>query len=153
MLTLLVIIAALILIALVFGAAAKVILAAILFPISLALTVLCFWLLFATQAPAANRPYFDGNALLDSCTTNSATEQAHCFAYVLGVADALSIWKKTAPDTSPACPETGVAGAQYRDVGLQYIATKIKERHEPASILLMRAFREQWPCKKPSVTE
>jgi hypothetical protein len=60
MLTLLVIIAALILIALVFGArAAKIVLAAILFPISLAFTVLFFWLLIATQAPAA-----DGHAII-----------------------------------------------------------------------------------------
>jgi hypothetical protein len=75
-------------------------------------------------------------------------EQGHCFAYILGVADALSIWKNTAPDTAPACPESGVAGAQYRDVGVKYITDKIKDRHNAAAMLLMRAFREEWPCKK-----
>src|SRR5262249_9788862 len=119
MLALLVIIAALILIAVVFGAkAAKVVLVAIMFPISLAFTVLCFWLLFATQAPAATTrgPYFDGNTFFNTCSTPNAVEIAHCNAYALGISDAIGVWKKPSPETAPACPDAGVTGEQILDI-------------------------------------
>jgi Rap1a immunity proteins len=126
----------------------KAIAAAVVFVVALALSGMV-----AGGALAANRPYFDGNGLLNTCRSSNVIEQAHCYAYVLGVADTVSVWKKTTPDASPACPEPGVTGDQFREIGMKYLERKVKERHEPATILLMRAFREQWPCKKASVTE
>src|SRR6266446_7886771 len=101
-----------------------------------------------TPAHAQNRPFVDGNAWYERCRDSALNTQALCHGYALGVVDVLQVWKNTAPDTAPACIPSGIASSQLRDIRLQYIATRTKERHKPASELLISAFQEQWPCKK-----
>ena len=107
---------------------------------------------FVGQAQAAtSRPYYDGNTFFNTCSTYSATEIAHCNAYALGISDAIGVWKKTSPETAPACPDVGVTGEQILDIGFKYIKENVRERHKPTAILIMKAAGKEWPCKKQPV--
>lgn len=97
----------------------------------------------ATGATAQNGTYYQtGNALYDDCQKSTSTpSNIFLFAYIEGVVDG----RQFQPDGY--CIPTSVQAQQLRDVVCKSLEHNPQDRQTYASILVIRALRDAWPCQ------
>lgn len=92
-------------------------------------------------------PASNGNEWADQCRSKDKVRVALCQQYARGLADGITAWTITSPETARACIPPAVQADQLADVALKYIAANPKSRHEQAGWLLARSFAKAWPCE------
>ncbi len=84
-----------------------------------------------------------------------ATELAPAAAaYTLGAFEATNLWmdyiSATVPGRTPLyCVPNGVTNTQAVDIVKRHLVATPATRHLAASVLVVTALKEAWPCKKP----
>ena len=100
-------------------------------------------ILAITTEASAN--YYDGNRLLEVCTSNDAGLRGICYGYIIGVHD----WSGecvTAPGGWNHDTPTGVTGGQVEKVVMLWLQEHPGDLHQSASYLIARALNNAWPC-------
>lgn len=99
----------------------------------------------------------DGTAFLKNCRdalrSESLTDEDErfnagiCYGFVLGVRQTLVIWQQFNPDLD-ICIPTNVRLKQLVQVFVKYMEINPEQLHYSASVLLIAAAREEWPCEE-----
>jgi hypothetical protein len=101
--------------------------------------------LTAALAFSAQATYFnDGNKLLSDMEDSSNTSRMYALGYVAGVVDTLNQFS--------FCLPSNVTVGQLNDMIKNYLRNTPAERHQPADVIITRAFSAVFPCKKGSGT-
>jgi hypothetical protein len=87
-----------------------------------------------------------GNDLLESCESNDF-KQAFCLGYITGVTDLDGADGSAFPERRRSCVAENVSNGQVRDVVVKYLKDHPEERHIQASILIVKAMAQAFPCK------
>ena len=98
-------------------------------------------LLILAMPVSANAGFQSGNALLKDINTKSGPDYMFAMGYVAGVFDALA-------DVSHCVTADGVTQGQAVLIAKKYLESHPEELHMTADILLSRAFKAAFPCKK-----
>jgi hypothetical protein len=92
--------------------------------------------------------FFDGNRLLDLCTSLNPADADGCPAFVAGVADTMSAIQETGGSVFGwrACIPKDVIVGQAKDIAVRFLRTHPEMRHYAAAKLLAMALGEAFPC-------
>lgn len=85
-----------------------------------------------------------GNDLLRWCTNTDNFSEGECGGYIIGVADAQEFFR--AANKSASCVPADVEAGQLRDVVVKYLQDNPNVRNLGASVLVMAAIVNAWPC-------
>jgi Ssp1 endopeptidase immunity protein Rap1a len=89
--------------------------------------------------------FYNGNKLYTECTGSKATDQVSCISYIEGIADMVAgLW--TPKDT--ACFSPGINAGQLQDIVVNYLQDHPENRHWPATILVLQALHDAFPCPR-----
>jgi hypothetical protein len=100
--------------------------------------LICLTLLFSLNAHAT---YFtDGNKLLADMDEGSSTKRMYALGYVAGVVDSMNRFM--------FCLPSSVTIGQLTDMVHNYLRNTPSERHQPADVIIAKAFSVVFPCKK-----
>lgn len=88
----------------------------------------------------ARAEFFTGNELLSRMDSESLVDRSMALGYVVGVSDM--------GDGYVHCPPTGVTTGQVRDIVRSYLVRNPSERHMTGDILVNKALKAVWPCKR-----
>lgn len=105
-------------------------------------------------ATPAHATFMDGNKLLNECTatkdeTTYFQSQARCNGYIISNVDTITLLKTVGMTKAKYCVPNGVTAGQLVDIFIQYSNKHPENRHYDASIILIFAFREAFPCSDP----
>ncbi|CAB4122415.1 hypothetical protein UFOVP36_45 [uncultured Caudovirales phage] len=89
----------------------------------------------------------DGNELLSQCNDEGYYLQGVCMGIVKGTINTLDAWS-IVNKTSPYCRPDNATWGQMQDVIVSYLKRHPEIRSESASLLILKAQREAWPCAK-----
>ena len=81
-----------------------------------------------------------GNELLNNCTSKTPMWKTFCLGYVAGIRDALP--------RNIACIPKAVTIGQLQDIVLKYLREHPESRHRGRYPLVVRAYREAFPCAR-----
>jgi len=108
------------------------------------ISIITIFFLFAIISYA---DFETGNSLLKKLSyeltetwTQEAIHQFMAMGYILGTFDAYNGVYYDAPE--------GMVAKQIKDIAVNYIKNHPESRHEPASVLLLKAFQEAFPEKE-----
>lgn len=87
----------------------------------------------------------DGNRLKYVCTNPSLS--FGCASYIGGVVDGAALQAKITDEALPYCGPGRLKYGQYVDVVTQYLNDHSEHLHQHASLLIMFALRDVFPCK------
>ena len=104
-------------------------------------------LLLSSSAHAQRVSTTTGNDLLESCESTGHFEQAFCLGYITGVTDLDGADGSVFPERRRSCVAENVSNGQVRDVVVKYLKDHPEERHIQASILIVKAMAQAFPCK------
>jgi hypothetical protein len=104
-------------------------------------------LLVSASAHAQRISTMTGNDLLESCGSAGHFGQAFCLGYVAGVTDLDGPDGSAFPERRRSCVAENVSNGQVRDVVVKYLKDHPEERHIQASILIVKAMAQAFPCK------
>ena len=97
--------------------------------------------LTAVLALSAHATYFnDGNKLLADMNEGSSTKRMYALGYVAGVVDSMNRFM--------FCLPSSVTIGQLTDMIHNYLRNTPSERHQPADVIIAKAFGIAFPCKK-----
>jgi len=88
----------------------------------------------------ARAEFFTGNELLSRMDSESLVDRSMALGYVVGVSDM--------GDGVVHCPPNGVTTGQVRDIVRSYLVRNPSERHMTGDVLINKALRAVWPCKR-----
>jgi len=91
--------------------------------------------------------YHNGNALLDYCESENATERVACMAYLAGTIDSTEAWVASNQLRRAICKPKPVTTKQLRKVFIEYANTNPEGLHLAASSIAIAAFAEAFPCQ------
>ncbi len=94
-----------------------------------------------------------GNELFNHCAAdeNNHWERGLCASNVESVVETLLAMKVKGWELSPLanyCPAKGIPEGQVIDVVTNWLRENPQHRHHDASILVMVALAENWPCEE-----
>jgi hypothetical protein len=95
--------------------------------------------LFAVST-LAHADFKSGNSLYSDMNSDDNTTYVFVLGYVAGVADALN--------GVVVCMPANVTIRQVRDISYRYLRDNPEQRNDDASILIARALKPPFPCKK-----
>jgi len=114
---------------------------------------------FVTATPAF-ADYFNGNTLYEWCSTEPSDphfqqNQSWCIGYIAGVVDGIKtgnvfgqvIAGSTAETTDLICMPAEVTLGQVQEVATLYLKNNPATRHDFASVQVLKAVMDAWPCK------
>jgi hypothetical protein len=87
-----------------------------------------------------------GNAILNRCTNQLDDDGEYCLDWMRLAADNAMSLKEIDPNL-PLCIPQEVDAGQLRDVAIEHLRRRAKDRHMAASILVAEAFYNAWPCQ------
>ncbi|MEO5493084.1 MAG: Rap1a/Tai family immunity protein [Sphingomonas sp.] len=97
----------------------------------------------AVMLAAAGPGWETGNSLLSDCQSDNPAKQAFCLGYVGAIGD----WTQSDPRLgSRVCLPAGGVRSQMVDVVVKYLKDNPAERAKGASLLVVLALREAFPC-------
>jgi len=111
-----------------------------------------FVLLVSASAHGQRVSTTTGNDLLESCESGGHSEQAFfnqafCLGYITGVTDIDGVDGSAFPERRRSCVPENVTNGQVKDVVVKYLKEHPEERHIQASILIVKAVAQAFPCK------
>ena len=90
----------------------------------------------------------NGNQLLEFCEDNGETASTNfCLGYISGTADHLRLTRVAVHSTGGTCLPKTSTPRQLTDVFVKYAKNHPEERHKPAQMLVIGAWREAFPCE------
>jgi hypothetical protein len=104
-------------------------------------------LLASTPTKAQKLSPTTGNELLEWCQSGDTWATGRCLGYIIGVADLQTMVKKTLPENRQSCIAEGVTAGQILEVVTKYLNQHPEERHFNASVLIVKAIAEAFPCQ------
>jgi hypothetical protein len=99
---------------------------------------LIFGALLLSIAAHANATFVSGNDLLSNMDDSKPTRMLYAQGYVAGVVDLDA--------SSVFCPAPGLSLGEMLDVTKRYLQAHRESGQLSASLLVLRALREVWPC-------
>lgn len=97
-------------------------------------------LALAVACSPAHADFINGNVLLNDINGDTWSAKGFANGYISGVANAL--------DDVLFCLPNGVTVGQLVDVTSRYLRNNPAQRHKGASLLIVNALVQVWPCKR-----
>lgn len=103
-------------------------------------------LIVSLTTPAASQSFWNGNELLEICTSKS---DDYCGGYIVGVFDsALPVIEEgNSVHGFQFCAPLEVQQGQVRDIVVQWLRNNPGKRHYPAPAVVMLALSDTYPCR------
>jgi hypothetical protein len=105
-------------------------------------------LLASTPTKAQKLSPTTGNELLEWCQSGDTWQTGRCYGYVIGVADLQTMVGKALPENRQSCIAEGMTVGQIVEVAIKYLKQHPEERHFNASVLMVKAIAEAFPCQQ-----
>lgn len=95
-------------------------------------------------ADPGTRSFFDGNQLLDRCTSSDVIKHGVCIGYIQGVMDTIEAIRYT--NKRVACLPVNTTEKQLEDVVLSELQAHPEDRLNEAAGIVIFAVTKAWSC-------
>jgi hypothetical protein len=109
---------------------------------TLASIVLVCGVALSSQA-IAFRTFYNGNEILDACTSTKIGARQFCHAYIAGVSDTLE-WRRAAKGLKTDCVRMSASTDQVADVAIKFLKEHPADRDSSAAALIQTALEESF---------